>query len=305
MSMRLESLREILRHFPDIDGFWDLENPENTETRIRQQFPEGELPWTPSAVEALIQWARLLAFQDDFVKAKSTLVQAQNLIAGFDDVTRTRLEIRHLLEQGRLLVLQMTPMNAQTYFNQAWILSMKSGHVFFAIDAALMLSISQPPKFKKEWLQKGLQLGTATTDPQAKFWLPFLYSMVAWQDFDLHRYPEALESFENALKGPYLPSGQKMVYLVRWGLARTLRGLKENQKALDMQKELLTDLESQNRISGHVYLEIAECLQGLQRQDEAKSYFESAFKTLSSDKWFSDNKADELSRMQHLSKDRY
>ena len=70
-------------------------------------------------------------------------------------------------------------------------------------------------------------------------------------------------------------------------------------------KALLEEVTNAGKLNGHVFLEIAECLQILKKQDEAKTYFELAYKKLSSNGWYSDNKTSELSRMQELFKKRY
>jgi tetratricopeptide (TPR) repeat protein len=301
--MRIESLRDLLGQFPDIDGFWNFDDLPKTEAHIKSFLPASESDsWSPSALEALTQLGRAQSLQGNLSVARLSLDQAQKRISELEGPVRLRPEIRCLLEQGRVLCLQMTPSKAQNYFSQAWTLSTDAKEVFFAIDAALMLSISQPPKFQNEWLQKALVLAEETKTEQGQLWLSQLYTMDGWHKFDFRMFDKALESFEKALARPRFKGDESKNFIIRWCIARTLRALGQNQQALDMQQVLNTELLEVGGSNGHVYLELAECQQALNRPAEAKTNFEYAYKELSANGWYSDNKASELGRIQYLSK---
>ncbi len=56
----------------------------------------------------------------------------------------------------------------RSLFHQAWELASRSGEVYLAIEAAVMLSISQPPKYQNSWLQRAIVLAEKTeNDRQA------------------------------------------------------------------------------------------------------------------------------------------
>lgn len=90
--------------------------------------------------------------------------------------------------------------------------------------------------------------------------------------------------------------------MIRWSIGRTLRGLNRISEALDLQTQIKTELSIEGQVNGHVFLEIAECLQLQQRIEEAKGFFELAYKNLSLNPWYSDNNGTELRRMQFLFK---
>jgi tetratricopeptide (TPR) repeat protein len=213
-----------------------------------------------------------------------------------------RTEIRLLLEEGRHLWLIRNPAKALNLFNQAWTLASTSGENFFAIDAAIMLSLCQPKKFQNEWLQKALSLAEESPDEQAKLWLTQLYILNGWHFFDFRRFEEAYDNFIKALDRPRGNGETSNVHMIRWCVGRALRGLNRITEALDIQTQIKTDLSILGQTNGHVFLEIAECLQLLQRVEEAKSFFELAYKDLSTDPWYSDNNGTELKRMQFLYK---
>jgi tetratricopeptide (TPR) repeat protein len=302
--MRIESLRDLHGQFPDIDGFWDFGDLKHTESNIRARLPADASSWTPESLEALTQLGRLQGLQDDLVQSRATLDQARTRISEIKGEGRLRPEIRVLLETGRMLCLSMTPSKAQPYFNEAWELATGSHAAFFAIDAALMLSISQPPKSKNEWLVKAMSLAKDPKSEQGHLWLAQLYTMEGWHFFDLHQFDKALESFEKALAQPRQAGDQKKYFVNRWCRARALRAVNRAQEAYEIQQSLLGESTEAGSNNGHVYLELAECLQALNRHEEAKAFFESAHKELSADGWYSDNKSAELSRMIFLANKR-
>lgn len=300
--MRIESLRELHGQFPDRDGFWNFDDLAQTEVNIHRLFPgEGET-WTRSSLEAMTQLARAQALQGKIGEARISLDRVQELIPTLPENERVHVEMRHALEQGRLLCLVMTPARAQTFLLRAYELAMRIGNVFFAIDAALMVSLSQPPKSQDQWLQRALELAKSSADGQ--LWLAQLYTMDGWHFFDFRRFDLALESFEKALAQPRYAGDEAKVLIMRWCKARALRALNRVAEALEIQRSLRAELELNGKTNGHVFLELAECLQAEQKSEEARTLFELAYKELSVEGWYSDNKGEELSRIQHLSKKR-
>lgn len=303
--MRIESVRDLHTQFPDVDGYWASGDLAATEAAIRSVLPaDMNEAWNAKALDAITQLVRVQNLQGKHAEAKETLEFARKLIMAIDPAKRTRLEIRSALEEGRHLCLSMMPSKAQKHFSQAWTMATATGEVSLAVEAAVMLSISQPPKFKNDWLQRAIELAEKTEAQQAKLWLAQLYLMEGWHAFDFRRFDDALKSFELALERPREPGEMTSLIRIRWCVARAMRALGRHQEALDIQKELLAELSSRGELNGHVFLEIAECLQLLKKTGEAKAYFESAYRELSANAWYSDNKASELGRMEHLYKKR-
>ena len=302
--MRTQTVQDLYKQFPDIDGFWASDDLTVNESKIRQIIPnKTDATWTAEEIGSLTQLARVQNLQEKSEEAKATLDRARTLLASCpQDAARTRTEIRLLLEEGRHLWLARNPAKAQNYFNQAWTLANEANLNFFAIDAAIMLSLCQPRKFQNEWLQKALTLAETTTDEQAKLWLTQVYVLNGWHFFDFRRFEEALDSFNKALARPRGNGETSDLYMIRWCIGRTLRGLNRVAEALEVQTQIKTDLSIIGRVNGYVFLELAECLQLLQRAEEAKGFFELAYKDLSMNPWFSDNNPTELRRMQFLYK---
>jgi tetratricopeptide (TPR) repeat protein len=303
--MRIESLHDALSFFPDIDGFWQSESLEESESQILSKLPPNwATEWTSQSVELLTQLARVQGLRGNLPMARATLDQARQMIATSTKDLDPKVEVRWLLEQGRMLCLGMSPVKAQDMFDQAWTQANKKGLTFFAIDAALMQSTIRPPKFQNEWLLKAFALAESSTDPQARLWLSQLLFLQGWHAFDFRQFEKALEFFDKAMAQPRPLEEPWKVMAFQWSRARTMRALGQVEQALAIQQTLLNDMSLKGNISGHVYLEIAECQQMMKQTEQAKSNFELAYADLSVDGWYADNRADELSRMKYLFKKR-
>lgn len=304
--MRIQRLQDAFADFPDTDGFWLHGNLPETETRIQAALTSDlSTKCNSKNLLLLIQLARVQALQGHFTPANSTLDQALQMLNGCETGHPTVCEIRWLLEHGRVLSLSKSPSKANEAFAKAWTLASESGEGFLAIDAALMLSSIRPPKFQYEWLQKALQLAEAAADgTPAKLWLTQLFYLDGWHSFDLRQYEKALESFDKALAQSTLTKDETKNRAIQWSKGRALRALGKIPEAIAIQETLLSTMTQTGVIDGHVYLEIAECQQLLNKHDEAKRNFEWAHTALSSNGWYSDNHSDELARMKYLFKKR-
>ncbi len=303
-KMRTQTVQDLYKQFPDIDGFWSSEDLTVTESTIRHQLPQDpDVTWAAQDIQSLTQLARVQNLQEKSIEAKATLDKARTLFLTCPETPdRIKTEIRLILEEGRHLWLARNPAKAQNSFNQAWTLATEHKENFFAIDAAIMLSLCQPKKSQNEWLQKALVLAEKASDEQSKLWLSQVYVLNGWHCFDFRRFDEALDNFKKALARPRINGETSDLYMIRWCLGRALRGLNRIAEALEVQTQIKTDLSIMGRVNGYVFLEIAECLQLLQRTEDAKSFFELAYKDLSMNPWFSDNNPTELRRMQFLFK---
>jgi tetratricopeptide (TPR) repeat protein len=297
--MRIESLRSSLAYFPDLSGFWQIDNLPATALKIRALLVEQ-----PSrSIELLIQLARVRGLQGDLIEAQAHLQQAKMQMAEESPVSPNKLS--YLLENGRILLLSMSPRSAEPMFRKAWEMAIQSGQDFFAIDAALMLSRLLPVKSQKIWFQRARQLVQQSKNAEAKLWQGQLNLMAGWLAFDLHRFDDALLNFEAAIVESEANAGHATLFPMLWGKARVLRALGRISEAMTLQLAILDRMQTLGAVNGHVYLELAECNQLLKKHEEARAFFELAHTALSTDGWFVDNHSDELDRMKYIFKKRH
>lgn len=277
----------------DFDQLWDYNQPAETEQRFRALLPTTTEP--ARRAELLTQIARAEGLQRRFEEAHATLDEVQPLLT--PDLTRAT--IRYLLERGRVFNSSRQPEQASPLFRQAWEQARAGGEDFYAIDAAHMLGISEPPERRLDWNLQALRLAETTGEPRARRWQASLYNNIGWTYHDQGRYSEALECFEKALLCRQETGDQPEIRVARWCVARCLRSLGRGAEALAILRELEAEHTASGEPDGYVYEELAECLAQM-HDPAARSYFALAYDQLSRDPWLAEREPERLERLKVL-----
>lgn len=273
--------------WPDFNDLWDYNDPAGTEGKFRELLATTAQPPAGSYVLQLkTQLARTLGLQREFDEAHA-LLDAVEQVAAQDDVARVRL----LLERGRLWNSSGQPQQAVPLFKQAAERAAQLGAVFYEVDALHMLGIADAER-SLEWNEQAIRQAENTADPRGRGWLGSLYNNTGWSLFDLERYPQALEMFEKALAFRLQQGRPREIHIARWCIARTLRSIARINEALEIQRAL----EAEGDSDGFVEEEIAECLLLLGLQTEAQVYFQKAYASLAQIDWV----AQDTARMERL-----
>ncbi len=284
---------------PDFDALWDYNDPAATEAQFRAILPTaGADPAYHAAL--LTQLARTQGLQRQFDVAHQTLDAAETLI----DTRMTVARIRLLLERGRVFNSARRPTEAAPLFQAAWDLALSAGEDYYAVDAAHMLGICEPPERQVEWNLKALELAERSTQPRARRWLGPLYNNLGWTFHDQGNPLRALDLFEKGLAFRRTqPGNDAEILIARWCVARCLRTLGQVDEALAQQRELERDQAAAGGSDGYVSEEIGENLLLLGRPDEARPYFARAYAALSTDPWLAESEPDRLKRLAQLAND--
>jgi len=287
---------ETAMELTDFDQLWDYDNPPETEEAFRRLLPAAAS--NPSYhAQLLTQIARAQGLQRKFDEAHQTLDEAQRLLT--DDLTRAK--IRYWLERGRVHNSSKNPHLARPLFLEAWELAASiPGEDFYAVDAAHMLGIVEPPEQQMKWNLKALALAEKSSEPRARNWLGSLYNNIGWTQHEAGEYAQALEMFEKALAWRQEQGRAPEIRIAKWCVARALRSLGRIQAALEMQRAQLREFESLGAKSGYVFEELGECLLLLHQTAEAQPYFASAYEALSQDPWLVENEPERLQRLKEL-----
>ncbi|KPJ52787.1 hypothetical protein AMJ39_06960 [candidate division TA06 bacterium DG_24] len=283
---------------PDFDALWDYANPQQTEIEFRELVPKAKASGDISYYAQLMtQIARTQGLQRQFEEAHATLDTVETLLT--DDLLVAR--IRYLLERGRVYNSSGKPEKAIPYFLKALELGQAHGEDYYAIDAAHMLAIAEPPERQLGWAEKAIELTEKTTDERAKKWLGPLYNNTGWTYHDLGEYDRALELFEKSLRWREEQNDERGTRIAKWTLARTYRSLGRIEEALAIQTALRAEIEEKDlEPSGYVFEELGECLLLLGRDEEARDNFKRAYDILSMDEWHVANEPERLERLKEL-----
>lgn len=283
----------------DTDLPWDMTNPARAEvllSRMKEELASDPLQ-RARAVEAATQLARAQSMQGKLVEAERTLDEAEKMLSSVDELGP---RLRTLLERGRLLVLKKTPMEARRRFLEALELAMESDELFYAIDAAQMMSVVETKKMKSEWTVRALELAEGSSDPRVRSWCGPLHADLGWHFAELLQHERALASFEKAAECFDSEGADRRAAMARCAMARTLRLMDRVEEALALQRAVEKELEKIRVSDGVVFEELGECLRTLGRAEEAETYFRRAYDLLVNDEWLKNNEPARIKRLKTL-----
>ncbi len=281
----------------DFDTLWDYNDPAETERQFRELLPAAEAAGDEAyTLQLLTQIARTQGLQRRFDDAHKTLDEVERRRQGQPPV----VGIRYLLERGRVYNSSKAPEEARPLFLEAWELARKAGADDFAVDAAHMMGIIEPPDEALRWNERALALAESSADPKARGWLGSLYNNIGWTYHDSGEYEEALALFEKALAWREENRQANEIRVAKWCVARTLRSLDRLEEALALQESLLAEHEAADSKDGYVFEELAECHLALEHPDQARKYFRLAYAELSRDPWLVENEPERLARLEEL-----
>jgi tetratricopeptide (TPR) repeat protein len=290
--------KQETKELPNFDEWWDYGDPAGTEVKFRELLPAAKGSGDASYhAQLLTQIARTLGLQRKFEEAHRILDEVEAMLT--DELTVPR--IRYLLERGRVFNSSGEGDKSKPLFLQAWELGVKSKEDFYAVDAAHMLGIVEPPEKQLEWNAKAIELAEKSENQRARGWLGSLYNNTGWTYHDLKQYDKALESFEKALRFQEEKQNEEGIRIAKWTVARTYRSMGRIEEALQIQKELEQEFEQKGiQQDGYVYEEIGECLLLLKKNEESRKYFKLAYDLLSKDPWLVANQPERLERIKEL-----
>jgi tetratricopeptide (TPR) repeat protein len=274
--------------WPDFNDLWDYSDPAATEEKFRALLPGAAAGEDRSySLQLLTQIARTLGLQRKFTEAGEILDQVEAQME-----QEAIVEVRCLLERGRVLNSSKQPEQALPLFKRAAEIAEQIGADFYAADALHMLGIAAPAAERLEWNLKAIAYADRSAQPRARHWLGPLYNNTGWTLFDEGRFEEALDQFQKAQAFREEQGQEEQVRIAMWCVARTLRALNRVEQALN----ILWELVARGQLDGFTEEEIGECMLAQGRAGEARPYFKAAYEKLSQIDWV----AEDVERMDRL-----
>lgn len=234
----------------EIDALWDYDDPVGSADRIAAAVASpfrGEV----ERAELETQRARAFGLQGRFAEADALLASLEPA-AG-------RLEVRILLERGRLRATEGRDREAVALLEEALHAARREGEVFLATDAAHMLAIADPAR-GEQWTEEAFAELAQTDDPRTLRWRVALHNNRGWalllDAVDRGRRSDparAVDEFEQALEAAVEYGTPDQRFLARWAVARGLRAAGRRDEALEKQRRLAEERPG----DPHVEAEIA------------------------------------------------
>ncbi|WP_158863639.1 tetratricopeptide repeat protein [Leifsonia sp. AG29] len=212
----------------ELDELWRFDDPMASAERFAMAAAE---PRRSEVVRAELetQRARALGLQARFEEAEALLESLEP--------AQGRLQIRILLERGRLRNTEGRPEEAIPLFEEALALARREEETFLAVDAAHMLAIADPGR-SEQWTEEAFADLAATSDHRTWRWAVVLHNNRGWALFEAREPSAALAEFERALEAAERFGTADQRFAARWSLARCLRELGQLDAATALQRRL-------------------------------------------------------------------
>lgn len=225
------------QHQVQIDALWDFDDPGASDGRFRTAADSAHSAAAADSELArdvlLTQVARALGLQKRFEEATSLLESVP--------IDAPELQVRTLLERGRVLNSSGSPAAARPLFEAAHEAALAAGFEHLAVDALHMLAIVASPDEQEPLNRRALALAAGADDLRARQWRASLLNNLGWAIFERGDYPVALALFEDALEARVAQGDAAQVQIARWCVGRTLRALGRLDEAIAIQQSLTTE----------------------------------------------------------------
>lgn len=294
------SLSLSAQALPQINSLWNYSEPQTSQLRFEHLIQKTNCQREQAyCLEALTQVARAQGLQAKFQAAHENLDRVRDQ----DFAGSKRVEVRYLLERGRLLNSAGQASLSVPLFKSAMKQAQDNDLDYFAVDAAHMLGIAAPPREQEFWTRRAIEMAERSSDRKTQNWRGSLYNNLGWTHHDNQRYNEALDIFAKNIAWHQARGSQtRSKIIAKWAYARTLRSLARHEEALTRMHQLMRESNAAGLAQdGYIYEEIAENLWALKRKAEARSYFAKAHALLSKDLWLSKNEPERVARLLQLS----
>lgn len=277
-----------------LDAHWNFQDAPGSERAFRELLDAQSDP--DMRAEITTQVARALGLQRRFDEAHAMLDTVEGELGDRAAIVR----VRYLLERGRVLNSSGNPDAALPVFIQAWKAARGAGDDYYAVDAAHMLAIVEPPEKQLRWYYRAAELAEDSDMRRARMWLGTLYNNAGWSYCETNHFKDALAMFEKALAWRKEQGQARETRIAEWTVGRCLRSLNRADEALAIQERLREEWATAGEPDAYVFEELGECLTALGRGDDAREYFGAAYDLLSKDSWFVEQEPERLARMKQL-----
>jgi tetratricopeptide (TPR) repeat protein len=255
---------------------WDFDDLDLSERRLTEQLDrEAD---DEGRAEVLTQLARVEGLRGEFDRCGDLLDEAERVGAG-----RAVVDVRLLLERGRMLRSSGDPAAAYPLFVCAFEQAAAAGEYWFAGDAAHMAALAAADDDGlRAWTTRGIELGER--ESAAAYWRGPLLNNLGWALYEQGAHEEALAVFERALAVREEDrSDEYAIEIARYAVAVALRALgRSAEAAVQAERAVAWSLRS-GRAAPYFHEELAEDFAALGRGEDAGNHARQALELFGSD----------------------
>jgi tetratricopeptide (TPR) repeat protein len=259
----------------DVTPLWDFNHPEVSEQRFRSAL-QGAVG--DDALILQTQIARTFGIRKDFATARELLKNIEPSMA----TAGAEARVRYQLELGRTyasathaqeLLTDDAKERARTAYDEALRIAQDAHLDGLAIDAIHMLAfVDTSPADQLKWAQEALGVVEASTQTGAKKWEASIRNNIGYALHQLGRYDEALQQFDRAVALRERGSDAHATRVAYWMVGWTLRALKRNDEALQIQLRLEREGDAAGDLDPYVYEELETLYREAGNAERAEFY---------------------------------
>ena len=215
----------------ELDALWLPGDPIASAERLAAAAAQ---PGRSELVRAELETQRARAFglQGRFAEAEALL---DSLEPAFG-----RLEVRVLLERGRLRAAEGRWTEANAVLQEALRAARRDAEIALAVETAAVLAESDGPH-AEQWIEEGLSDLAGTDDPRTLRWGVVLHERLGWSRLSDGDAAAELVSFEDARSFAEEFGTPDQQFATRWAVGRCLRALGRPEEALQVQRRLAAE----------------------------------------------------------------
>ncbi len=288
---------DTARLLPNFDALWDYDHPDSTEVKFREILPLAENSDSKDYLAQLLtQIARTEGLQMNFDAAHKTLDRVEYMLGEDTRVAKAR----YLLERGRVFNSSNQKDKARPLFLQAFDYAVAEKLDSYALDAAHMMAIVEPPEGQLKWNLKALKIAEHSDNSRVNGWLGSLYNNIGWTYHDMGKFDTALTYFQKSYNWNKAMKAEKETRIAKWTIGRCYRSLGKIDLAMKFQREVVKEYKEKGLPNdGYSFEELGELYLLKSEPDSAKKYFGLAYEILSKDEWL---QRDEMARLERMKK---
>lgn len=238
----------------ELDALWLPGDPIASAERLAAAAAEPDRSEVVRA-ELETQRARALGLQGRFDEAEA-LLESLEPAGGV-------LEVRVLLERGRLRTAAGRSGEAVPVLEAALRAARRDGDVSLAVESALALADADRDR-TLQWIEEGLSDLASTGDPRTLRWGVVLYDVRGWTLLGDGDAAAALVSFEDAVQYAEAYGTVDQQFAAQWAVGRSLRELGRTTEAREIQRRLASERPEEPAVAAEL-----EALDALDARDAA------------------------------------
>jgi len=259
----------------DLRPLWDFSKPALSEERFRAALATAQ---GDDALVLKTQIARSWGLRREFERARQVLAEVEPALK----TSGAEAQVRYWLELGRTYSSAThddasqtddVKRRARSAYDNALAIAKSAKLDSLAIDTLHMYAfVDRNPVEEIKWVDQGLAILQASTQPDAKDWEASLRNNRGYALQQLKRYDEALAEFKLSLAAREKQGRPRGIRIAHWMIANTYRLMGRLDEAREIQLRLEREWDADKEPDPYVFEELEAIFKAQGNAERAAHY---------------------------------